>query len=167
MTSRRRSSGGGQNAAQPSCHRSSDAWMTSDDGFQIVEQMVQILSNYDCPAQALVASVRKFDLLIARRRSFGAWVATVPLSILRPILHQPLTDKGLDAFLADWCKTSHEDRVSALQETVSRRRRGTVQREPETASRAAVLELSPPFGLASKLRLSRRASPPLANEGSC
>lgn len=101
--------------------------MTSEDGFQIVEQMVQILPNDDCPAQVLVASVRKFDPLSARRR-IGAHVARVPFSLLRQILHHPLTDKGLDAFLADRRKTSHKDLVAALPETVSRRRRGTEQK---------------------------------------
>ncbi|HEY2486721.1 MAG TPA: hypothetical protein VGI36_16360 [Candidatus Binataceae bacterium] len=101
--------------------------MTSEDGFQIVEQMVQILPNDDCPAQVLVASVRKFDPLSARRR-IGAHVARVPFSLLRQILHHPLTDKGLDAFLADRRKTSHKDLVATLSETVSRRRRGTEQK---------------------------------------
>jgi len=77
------------------------------DGFQIVEQMVQILSNYDYPAQVLVASVRNLTHLL-RAAEIGAPVATVPFSVLRQILHHPLTDKGLEAFLADWRKTSQK-----------------------------------------------------------
>jgi transaldolase len=96
------------------------------DGFQIVEQMVQILRNHDWPAQVLVASVRKFDPLAARRR-IGAQVARVPFSLLGQILHHPLTDQGLDPFPAHRRKTSHERLVAALPETVSRRRRGTEQ----------------------------------------
>jgi transaldolase len=75
------------------------------DGFQIVEQMVRILSNYDYPAQVLVASVRNLTHLL-RAAEIGAHVATVPFGVLKQILHHPLTDKGLDAFLADWHKTS-------------------------------------------------------------
>jgi transaldolase len=77
------------------------------DGFQIVEQMVQILSNYDYPAQVLVASVRNLTHLL-RAAEIGAHVATVPFTVLRQILHHPLTDKGLDAFLADWRKTNQK-----------------------------------------------------------
>jgi transaldolase len=77
------------------------------DGFQIVEQMVQILSNYDYPAQVLVASVRNLTHLL-RAAEIGAHVATVPFGVLKQILHHPLTDKGLDAFLTDWRKTSQK-----------------------------------------------------------
>jgi transaldolase len=77
------------------------------DGFQIVEQMVQILSNYDYPAQVLVASVRNLTHLL-RAAEIGAHVATVPFGVLKQILHHPLTDKGLDAFLSDWRKTSQK-----------------------------------------------------------
>jgi transaldolase len=77
------------------------------DGFQIVEQMVQILSNYDYPAEVLVASVRNLTHLL-RAAEIGAHVATVPFGVLRQILHHPLTDKGLDAFLADWRKTNQK-----------------------------------------------------------
>jgi transaldolase len=77
------------------------------DGFQIVQQMVQILSNYDYPAEVLVASVRNLTHLL-RAAEIGAHVATVPFGVLRQILHHPLTDKGLDAFLADWRKTNQK-----------------------------------------------------------
>jgi transaldolase len=55
----------------------------------------------------LVASVRNLTHLL-RAAEIGAHVATVPFSVLRQILHHPLTDKGLDAFLADWRKTSQK-----------------------------------------------------------
>jgi transaldolase len=77
------------------------------DGFQIVEQMVQILSNYDYPAEVLVASVRNLTHLL-RAAQIGAHAATVPFGVLKQILHHPLTDKGLDAFLADWRKTNQK-----------------------------------------------------------
>ncbi len=77
------------------------------DGFQIIEQMVQILSNYDYPAQVLVASVRNLTHLL-RAAEVGAHVATVPFSVLNQIIHHPLTDIGLERFLADWRKTNQE-----------------------------------------------------------
>jgi transaldolase len=75
------------------------------DGFQIIEQMVQILSNYDYPAQVLVASVRNLTHLL-RSAEVGADVATVPFSVLKQVIHHPLTDIGLERFLADWRKTN-------------------------------------------------------------
>jgi transaldolase len=75
------------------------------DGFQIVEQMVQILSNYDYPAEVLVASVRNLTHLL-RAAEIGADVATVPFAVLKQMVHHPLTDIGLERFLADWRKTN-------------------------------------------------------------
>lgn len=98
--------------------------MTSEDGFQIVEQMVQILPNDDCSAQVLVASVPNLTHFLRAAELAPTWRGC-PFSLLRQIPHHPLTDKGLDAFLANRRKTSHEDLVAALPETVSRERRGT------------------------------------------
>jgi transaldolase len=77
------------------------------DGFQIVEQMVQILSNYDYPAEILVASVRNPTQLV-RAAEIGADIATVPFAVLKQTLHHPLTDLGLERFLADWRKTNQK-----------------------------------------------------------
>ncbi|HUO06036.1 MAG TPA: fructose-6-phosphate aldolase [Candidatus Binataceae bacterium] len=78
-----------------------------EDGFQVVEQMMQILSNYDYPAEVLVASVRS-PVHLLRAAEVGADVATVPFAVLKQILHHPLTDLGLDRFLADWRKTNQK-----------------------------------------------------------
>ena len=77
------------------------------DGFEIVEQMVQILSNYDYPAEVLVASVRNQTQLL-RAAEIGADIATVPFAVLKQTLHHPLTDLGLERFLADWRKTNQK-----------------------------------------------------------
>jgi transaldolase len=77
------------------------------DGFEIVEQMVQILSNYDYPAEILVASVRNPTQLL-RAAEIGADIATVPFAVLKQTLHHPLTDLGLERFLADWRKTNQK-----------------------------------------------------------
>jgi transaldolase len=77
------------------------------DGFELVEQMVQILSNYDYPAEVLVASVRNTTHLI-RAAEIGADIATVPFALLKQTLHHPLTDIGLERFLADWRKTNQK-----------------------------------------------------------
>jgi transaldolase len=72
-----------------------------EDGFMVAERMVRILKNYDYPAQVLVASVRSLTHLM-RAAECGAHVATIPFAVLKQILHHPLTDLGLERFLADW-----------------------------------------------------------------
>ncbi len=77
------------------------------DGFQVVEQMVRMLKNYDYPAQVLVASVRNLTHLL-RAAEIGAHVATIPFNVMKQILHHPLTDLGLERFLADWRSTNQK-----------------------------------------------------------
>ena len=77
------------------------------DGFQMVEQTVRMLKNYTYPAQVLVASVRSPNHLM-RAAEIGAHVATIPFSVIKQILHHPLTDLGLERFLADWRATKQK-----------------------------------------------------------
>lgn len=77
------------------------------DGMAVVEQLVRILRNYDYAAQVLVASVRSPGHLL-RAAEAGAQVATVPFAVLKQTLHHPLTDLGLERFLADWHATKQK-----------------------------------------------------------
>jgi transaldolase len=77
------------------------------DGMLIVEQLVNILGNYDYPAQVLAASVRS-PMHLLRAAEVGAHVATLPYSVIRQILQHPLTDIGLEKFLADWQATKQK-----------------------------------------------------------
>jgi transaldolase len=77
------------------------------DGFEIVAQMVQIMSNYDYPAEVLVASVRNTTHML-RAAMVGADIATVPFAVIKQTLHHPLTDLGLERFLADWRKANQK-----------------------------------------------------------
>ncbi|MBG8554842.1 fructose-6-phosphate aldolase [Hymenobacter guriensis] len=70
------------------------------DGLQLVQQIVDIFSNYGYPTQVLAASVRHVPHLI-QCAELGADVVTCPLSVITGLLHHPLTDKGLATFLAD------------------------------------------------------------------
>jgi len=54
--------------------------------------------------EVLVASVRN-PIHIVESAKMGAHVATLPPSVLKQLVKHPLTDKGLDAFVADWAKT--------------------------------------------------------------
>jgi transaldolase len=78
-----------------------------EDGFMVAERLVRIVKNYDYPAQVLVASVRSLTHL-ERAAEAGAHVATIPFPVLKQILHHPLTDLGLERFLADWRGTKQQ-----------------------------------------------------------
>ncbi len=73
------------------------------DGMEVIEQIVMILDNYEFPAEVLVASVRHPGHVV-RAAEIGAHIATCPFHILRQLLRHPLTDSGLERFMADWEK---------------------------------------------------------------
>ena len=75
------------------------------DGMQLIADVVQIYRNYDAlKTEVLVASIRHPIHLIEAAK-MGADVATIPPSVLKGLVKHPLTDRGLEAFLADWAKT--------------------------------------------------------------
>jgi transaldolase len=76
----------------------------SQEGMGIIEQTVQIFDNYNFPTEVLVASVRH-PVHILQAAQIGADVCTVPHKILMQMLKHPLTDSGLEKFLADWKKS--------------------------------------------------------------
>ena len=71
------------------------------DGVELVEQVVQVLDQYHLPTQVIAASLRG-PQHVARCALAGAHIATLPFSVIEQMLKHPLTDKGIDAFLADW-----------------------------------------------------------------
>ena len=82
----------------------------AQDGMELIQQIVQIYSNYDFQTEVLVASVRH-PVHVVQAALLGADVATVPSKVLHQLMHHPLTDKGLDAFLADWAKLPEAKRA--------------------------------------------------------
>jgi len=75
------------------------------DGMRLIADIVQIYRNYPTlKTEVLVASVRHPGHVVEAAR-LGAHVATLPPSVIRQLVRHPLTDKGLEAFLADWAKT--------------------------------------------------------------
>lgn len=71
------------------------------DGMQLVREIVQIYDNYEFPTQVLVASVRHPQHVVEAALA-GADVATVPFKIIEQLFQHPLTDIGLQRFLADY-----------------------------------------------------------------
>ncbi|MCP4373986.1 MAG: fructose-6-phosphate aldolase [Deltaproteobacteria bacterium] len=75
----------------------------SHDGLLLVEQIVEIYSNYGYNTQIIVASVRN-PLHVLDSAMMGADIATIPFNVLGKLAAHPLTDKGLKSFLDDWNK---------------------------------------------------------------
>lgn len=88
------------------------------NGMDLIAEIVEIYAQYpDMPTEVLVASVRH-PIHVVEAARIGADVATVPPNVLRQLFAHPLTDKGLNAFLADWEKTGQ----SILEQAEARRK---------------------------------------------
>ena len=77
------------------------------DGMELIEDIRTVYDNYDFRTEILAASIRSVNH-IAEAARIGADVATAPPSVLKKLAEHPLTDKGLEAFLADWEKTGQK-----------------------------------------------------------
>ncbi len=75
----------------------------SHDGMDLIRQIVHIYSQYDFDTEVLVASVRH-PIHLVESAIAGADVATIPFKVLEKLARHPLTDIGLERFLADWEK---------------------------------------------------------------
>lgn len=73
----------------------------SHTGMQLIQEIIEIYSNYGFETQVLVASVRN-PLHVLEAAQLGAHVATIPLKVLLQLVRHPLTDRGIEAFLKDW-----------------------------------------------------------------
>lgn len=80
----------------------------SEDGLEHLGNMVVAISNYDFghPVEVIAASIRHNQHVVAAAL-MGADIATVPFSVLEKLVKHPLTDKGLESFLADWEKVKN------------------------------------------------------------
>jgi transaldolase len=78
-------------------------------GMDVVAQILAMLKHYPFATEVLVASIRN-PLHVIAAAQMGAHIATVPYNVLEQLLKHPLTDSGLQRFLADW---------QTLQEAVS------------------------------------------------
>ena len=76
---------------------------TSGEGMQLIHQMRQVYDNYGYDTQILAASLRH-PVHVVESMLIGADCCTMPPSVLWQLSKHPLTDRGLEAFLADWKK---------------------------------------------------------------
>lgn len=75
------------------------------DGMEILADIVEILEYYDLDTLVIAASIRH-PLHVTQAALAGAHIATVPYPVLRKMIQHPLTDIGIERFLADWKKVS-------------------------------------------------------------
>ena len=78
------------------------------DGMQLIYEIAEIYGNYDdLDTQILAASIRHPMHVVEAARA-GCDAITIPPKIFEQLIKHPLTDKGVDAFVADWGKTGQK-----------------------------------------------------------
>lgn len=75
----------------------------SQEGMDLIADIVQIYQNYDIKTQVIVASVRN-PVHVLESARIGAHIATVPFGVLKQLAAHPLTESGIKRFLEDWAK---------------------------------------------------------------
>jgi len=75
----------------------------SHRGMELAEQIITIYDNYGFETEVIVASVRN-ALHVLDAALMGADIATIPFKVISQLIKHPLTDIGLEKFLADWKK---------------------------------------------------------------
>ncbi|MBN1472792.1 MAG: fructose-6-phosphate aldolase [Syntrophaceae bacterium] len=75
----------------------------SHDGMDLVEKIITIFDNYGFETEVIVASVRH-PLHVLEAALMGADIATIPFKVIDQLSRHPLTDRGIEMFMADWEK---------------------------------------------------------------
>ena len=75
----------------------------SNRGMDLVEQIITIYDNYGFETEIIVASIRN-PTHVVDAALMGADIATIPYNVIQQLIRHPLTDIGLEKFLADWKK---------------------------------------------------------------
>jgi transaldolase len=75
----------------------------AQNGMELVEQILSIFDNYGFSTEVIVASVRH-PMHVLEAAMLGADIATIPFGVIGQLAKHPLTDIGIEKFLADWKK---------------------------------------------------------------
>ena len=75
----------------------------AQNGMELVEQILSIFDNYGFSTEVIVASVRH-PMHVLEAAMLGADIATIPFGVIGQLAKHPLTDAGIEKFLADWKK---------------------------------------------------------------
>jgi len=76
---------------------------TGQDGSDVLADIMDIFRNYQLETKVIAASIRHQRHVLEAAR-LGADIATVPFKVLKTMFRHPLTDRGIERFLADWEK---------------------------------------------------------------
>jgi len=75
-------------------------------GMELVSQIVQVFRNYNIQTEVIVASIRN-PMHVSDAAMIGADIATIPFKVIEQLTKHPLTDRGIENFLADWEKVKN------------------------------------------------------------
>jgi transaldolase len=75
----------------------------SQEGMEVIEQILVIFDNYAIDTEVIVASIRH-PRHVVDAALLGAHIATIPYSVIDKLVKHPLTDIGIEKFLKDWGK---------------------------------------------------------------
>ncbi len=78
----------------------------STPGMELVQQIHQIFENYLIETEIIVASIRH-PMHVVEAAMIGADIATIPFKVIEQMMKHPLTDIGIERFLADWEKVQN------------------------------------------------------------
>jgi transaldolase len=77
------------------------------DGLDLISDIRTIYDNYDYRTEILAASIRSANH-VSQCALIGADVVTAPPAVIKALANHPLTDRGLEQFMADWAKTGQK-----------------------------------------------------------
>ncbi|MFU8819304.1 MAG: fructose-6-phosphate aldolase [Desulfurivibrio sp.] len=75
----------------------------SENGMNLVQDVLDIFDNYGYSTEVIVASVRH-PMHVVESALMGAHIATIPFKVIAQLASHPLTDIGMEKFLSDWAK---------------------------------------------------------------
>jgi transaldolase len=75
----------------------------ANDGMQVLRDILEVYRPYNFQTQVLAASLRH-PMHVVEAAKLGAHIATMPFKVFQQLFKHPLTDRGLQGFLADWEK---------------------------------------------------------------
>jgi transaldolase len=73
----------------------------NQDGMEVVRELVAMVETYGLESEVLAASIRH-PRHVTEAALAGSHIATVPIKVLRQMVHHPLTDTGIQKFRKDW-----------------------------------------------------------------
>ncbi|MBY6037378.1 fructose-6-phosphate aldolase [Fictibacillus nanhaiensis] len=71
------------------------------DGLELISQVAQIFAIHEIPTEIIAASIRH-PIHVTEAAIRGAHIATIPPNVIKGLVKHPLTDQGIEKFLADW-----------------------------------------------------------------